>query len=457
MSSRNRPRPPTSGATRSHGSARAIALEAVRRVTERDGYSNIVIAALLSESRLERRDRAFTTELAYGTLRRLLTLDRAIDAVATRPIGRITPRALAALRLGAYQILYTDVPLHAAVSETVALAAPSERGFVNAVLRRIAAAPPTPPPPSPPPPTSAPTTPAGRLDEAVAARTGLSVWAVAELRRIVGDETEEAARALAERAPLCIRVNTCLVTLERVMDALREAGHEPLLAGADPDCLLVPGAAPATLPGFREGWFAVQDQASAFVVRALDPQPGEHIWDACAGPGGKAASIACSVGPDGLVVASDLYPRRAARVRREASRLGVHPLVLSQDATQPAIRGSFDRVLVDAPCSGIGAARRRPELLWRPRKEALSPLARLQVAIVSRSADLLRPGGRLVYAVCTFPRAETDAAADAIVRHRPDLRPVATPGPSGTVLRHRLWPHRDGSDGMFVAAFERDP
>jgi 16S rRNA (cytosine967-C5)-methyltransferase len=133
------------------------------------------------------------------------------------------------------------------------------------------------------------------------------------------------------------------------------------------------------------------------------------------------------------------------------ARLGVRAHVLAQDARTPAVRGPFDRVLVDAPCSGIGSARRRPELLWRPEREELSRLARLQVAIAAASAALLAPPS-----VCTFPRAETDAACDAIVRQRPDLRPVETDGPDGPALRHRLWPHRHGTDGMFVAAFERE-
>jgi 16S rRNA (cytosine967-C5)-methyltransferase len=142
-------------------------------------------------------------------------------------------------------------------------------------------------------------------------------------------------------------------------------------------------------------------------------------------------------------------------VRASASRLGVPVRILAQDAARPALRGPFDRILVDAPCSGLGSARRRPELLWRPRREDLSPLARRQVGIVTSIAELLRPGGRLVYAVCTFPRAETDAAVDAILRHRPDLRPAPIDGPDGPAERVRLWPNTQGSDGMFVAAFER--
>ena len=133
----------------------------------------------------------------------------------------------------------------------------------------------------------------------------------------------------------------------------------------------------------------------------------------------------------------------------------MHPLLLVQDATAPALAGGFDAVLVDAPCSGIGSARRRPELLWRVAKDDLSRMARTQVRIAEAAAGLLAPGGRLVYSVCTFPRAETDAACDAIVRHVPSLEPVDTEGPDGTAARHRLWPHRHGSDGMFVAAFRK--
>ncbi len=179
------------------------------------------------------------------------------------------------------------------------------------------------------------------------------------------------------------------------------------------------------------------------------------MLDACAAPGGKTSYVSMLVSDGGLAVGADIHPRRVGLVRSGAARLGVRSLVLAQDARRPAVRGPFDRILVDAPCSGLGSARRRPELLWRNRKDELSRLARTQVEITSSLTDLLRPGGRLVYSVCTFPRAETDAAADAIVRHRPDLEPTETDGPEGTQARIKLWPHRHGSDGMFVAVFTR--
>jgi 16S rRNA (cytosine967-C5)-methyltransferase len=334
------------------------------------------------------------------------------------------------------------IPPHAAVGETVGTLPARERGFVNAILRRIAERPPH--------------RSLGDGDEALSVRSGLAPWALAELRRLLPpDVVVGGALAFGERSPLSLRVNTCRTTVDEVLRSWRGAGFDPTPGEVHRECLVVPRGDPTTIPGWREGWFAVQDQASAFVVETLDPRPGERVLDACAAPGGKTAFVACRVGAGGSVVAGDRHADRAALIPEVLGRLGLRALVVAQDATRAATRGPFDRVLVDAPCSGLGAARRRPELLWRPRRDALSRLARLQVAIVAALADLLRPGGRLVYSVCTFPRAETDTACDAIVRHRADLVPIETPGPDGAGSRHRLWPHRHGTDGMFVAAFER--
>jgi 16S rRNA (cytosine967-C5)-methyltransferase len=356
----------------------------------------------------------------------------------------MSPGARAALRLGAYQLLFMRIPSHAAVSESVDLATPRERGFVNAILRRLAD--------DPPEPAS------GFGDDDVSARTGLAPWAVNELRLLLGnDEAEVAAEAFGERGLLCLRANNCRTSADALAHGLRASGHACQAARLHPDCLLLDGGDPARLRGFAQGWFAVQDQASAFVVAALDPQPGDNVFDACAAPGGKTAHLACLVGERGMVIAGDVRPERVALVRESADRLGVgdRVRVVSQDARRHSIDAMFDRVLVDAPCSGIGSARRRPELLWRPRRVELSPLARLQVEIASAASDRLRPGGRLVYSVCTFPRAETDAVCDALMRHRPELQPVSIIGPDGRSPRVRLWPHRHGSDGMFVAAFEK--
>ena len=421
--------------------ARSVALDVIRRVTDDGAYSNLALRRTLERARLSERDAAFASELSYGTLRRLVPLDHALAPLLDRPLETAPKPARAALRLGAYQLRFTRVPPHAAVSETVSLVDPRQRGFVNAVLRRLSAEPPR--------------EPEGSSADAIALRTGLSAWAVRELERLLGDDAETAAAALAERGPTTLRVNTCRASVEEVESAFANAGVRTERGRIHDGSLLVEAGAPARLPGFADGWFAVQDQASSFVVRVLAPRPGEHVLDVCAGPGGKTGHLSCLLGAPGRVVAADVSPARAGLVRETLDRLGLRALLVVQDGRRPALREGFDAVLVDAPCSGIGSARRRPELLWRAGRNELSGLARLQVGIATAAARLLRPGGRLLYSVCTFPRAETDAACDALLRRRPDLEPVALQGPDGDAERIRLWPHLHGCDAMFVAGFRR--
>ena len=242
-------------------SAREVALEVVRRVTDEGAYSNRVLPKALARSGLDERDRALATELAYGTIRHAPGLDDAIGARAARPVERMTPGARAALRLGAYQVLHTRIPAHAAVGETVGIVVPRERGFVNAILRRLAKEPPAPP--------------AGRDDRAISLRTGMAAWAVTELRTLLPpEEVEAAAAGFGERAPLTLRVNTCRSTVEEVLGSFREAGLEPRIGSVHPECILLRGGDPTSLPGWNEGRFAVQDQASAFVVETLAPEAG---------------------------------------------------------------------------------------------------------------------------------------------------------------------------------------
>ena len=422
---------------------RALALAVIRRVVEQGAYSNLALRTALERSTLPPADRALATELTYGTLRRAIPLDHELARLVDRPLPSARPSSLALLRLGAYQLRSTRVPAHAAVAETVALADPQERGFVNAVLRRMA--------------STDPPRVEGDDDEAVSLRTGLSSWAVRELRRRVGDRAEAAAAALAQRTPLTLRTNPCRTTVEDLARELGSAGISVRPGRLFEGSLLVdePTRSPSELPGYRDGWFTVQDEASTFVAAAVEAEPGDRVLDVCSGPGGKATYLACAVGEHGRLVAADVQATRVGLVGRTLARLGLTACLLVQDGRRPALAQGFDRILVDAPCSGIGSARRRPELLWRPQRSGLSALARLQVGIATASARLLRPGGRLVYAVCTFPRAETDAVCDALLRRAPFLRPAAVRGPDGSAERVRLWPHVHGTDAMFVAAFTR--
>lgn len=410
-------------------------------MTDEGAYSNLALRRTLERAALSERDAGFASELVYGTLRRLVPIDHALAPLLDRPLDTAPKPARAALRLGAYQLRYMRVPAHAAVAETVSLVDQRQRGFVNAVLRRLSEA--------------EPRGMAGVGAESIALRTGMSAWVVRELQRLLGEEAEAAAVAMAERAPMNLRVNTCRGSVQELERDLADAGVPSSRGGLHDGSLIVEAGPPSRLPGFAQGRFVVQDQASSLVVRALDPRPGERVADVCAAPGGKAAHLACLVGDDGAVVAADVSSSRLGLVRETLDRLGLPAALLVQDGRRPALREGFDAVLVDAPCSGIGSARRRPELLWRAAREELPGLARLQVGIATAAAGSLRPGGRLVYSVCTFPRAETDAVCDALLRRRPELEPLALEGPDGPAERIRLWPHRHGCDAMFIAGFRR--
>lgn len=428
--SRRRPRPPRG--------PRSLAIEAVRRVTDQGAYSNRVLPSLLERASLQSPDRSLATEMAYGTLRRLVSLDAALEPLLARPLRRAPASARAALRVGAYQLLHMSVPAHAAVSETVGATPPRERGFVNAVLRRLAAEGWEPP--------------GGSGPQAISLRTGVAPWAVQELEELLGEEAEAAAAGLAEPAGLTIRANPCRGSAEELDGRLRGAGLHAVRGALHPGSFRLPGGDPREIPGWDEGRFAVQDEASSWVVDVLEPGEGDRVLDCCAAPGGKAADAACRAG---TVVASDLSERRTGLVVRSAERLGVSVRALVQDARRPALRPGFDRVLVDAPCSGLGTARRRPELLWRPSADDPERLRDLQVGIASAAASLLRPGGTLVYSVCTFPRAETDAVVRAL-RSDAGLEPSPFRGPEGEeTAEARLWPHRHGTDAMYVARLVR--
>jgi 16S rRNA (cytosine967-C5)-methyltransferase len=204
------------------------------------------------------------------------------------------------------------------------------------------------------------------------------------------------------------------------------------------------------------GYYHPQALTSALATLSLAPQPDELVCDLCAAPGSKTSHMAQLMHNQGVIVANELARERLFMLEYNLKHLGIINVITTRYAGQNfPLRCKFARVLVDAPCSGIGAARRRPELLWRPSRQELSGLARLQAAILVGVADAVRPGGRLVYSVCTFPRAETDAVLRAFRSDRSDFEPCDLPGPDGLGPVHRVWPHRHGTDAMFYAGLRR--
>lgn len=421
--------------------ARGVARDVLVRV-EDGAYANLTLPEALRRTGLDSRDRAFATDLVYGTLRARRRVDALLAPQGRRPIADLDPPVRAALRLGAYQLLAGVAP-HAAVGETVAVTPPRARGYVNGVLRAVSAL-------GPPWPE-----PAGLAE-------GLSYpdWIVERLTTDLGADPARAALE-AQNAPprLTLRPNPTRVDPGALAEELTGGGATVTRGTVAPDAVAVRGGGdPAALPAVAEGRATPQDQASQAVVAQVGAQPGDRILDLAAAPGGKATGLAERVG-DGVVLAADLHPGRLRLVAAAAARLGlgaVHP-VLADGRSLPVPAERVDRALVDAPCSGLGVLRRRPEARWRvppPTPELLA----LQVDLTVAAAATVRVGGILVYSVCTLTAAETTGVADAVLAALGDtyrvLDPPAAPwvpwGPGALLL-----PQAADTDGMFLLALER--
>jgi 16S rRNA (cytosine967-C5)-methyltransferase len=427
-------------------SARLLALDALVRIDE-GAYAHIVVPTMLAQSGLHDRDRAFATDLVYGTVRAQRRLDDLLARVVKRSMRRLDPPVLAALRLGAYQLVH-GVPAHAAVGETVtALVArsPRARGFVNANLRALTRlGPPWPEPES----------------ESVA--LSYPAWLVERLRHELGVEPARAALvAMNEPAAVTLRPNPQRVTSDALEAELRAVGAEVERGALVPDALVVRGIGdPARLPAVRDGRATPQDQGSQAVVLALAPEPGERIADLAAAPGGKATAIGERVGNAGSVAALDVDAGRVRLLAAGAARLGLDHVaaVLGDGRAVPFRDHSFDRVLLDAPCSGIGVLRRRPDARWRLQEAAIPELAQLQQALLRAAAGLVRPGGVLVYSVCTLTTEETTGIDEWAAAHLPEFDALAAPG-APWMPRGRgalLLPHAAGTDGMYALVLRRE-
>jgi 16S rRNA (cytosine967-C5)-methyltransferase len=445
--------------------ARLLALRVLERV-ERDGaYADVLLRAQLGRSDLPAADRAFATELVHGTLRWRGRLDFLLAQVLDRDLGKLEPLVASALRLGAYQIALGGgrIPPQVAVDESVRCvrAAGAERatGLVNAVLRRLAAEHAT---------IALPDLerdPLGHLTHALS----LPAWLAGRWLELFGaQEAAALARASNEIPPLVVRGNRLRAPREALLAELRErfAEARPCRFARD-GIVLGRRGNPALDPAFLAGRITVQDEASQLVVALLDPRPGERVLDACAAPGGKATAIAERLAGEGEVLALDRNARRLDLVRREARRLGLENLrCAAREATRPLVdlasERPFDRALVDAPCSGLGALRRNPDTRWRVGPADPQRLAETQRAILRQAAAVLRPGGVLVYSTCTLLPEENEDVVSAFLAEATDFAragPEATPEKARPLVGSdgclRTFPHRHDADGFFAARLER--
>jgi 16S rRNA (cytosine967-C5)-methyltransferase len=400
--------------------ARGVAFEILWRV-ELGGYADRLLDAYLRRhSGLDRRERGLLTELVYGVPRLRGRLDFALASFCRQPLAKLEPKALLLLRLGAYQLLQLDrVPAHAAVGTTVALAhqvgMSRVAGLVNGVLRSLARE-----------REGIAWPPPERLKEYLQHVCSLPKWLVKELlSQFPNAESRALGEALAEPAPLTLRVNTLKTSRPALLDALRAAGHRARPCRFADEGVMIEQRGVEPLPGDVEGLYQVQDEASMLVAHLLGVAPGECLLDACAAPGGKTTHLAALADNRARITALDKHPQRVALIRQGAQRIGCEGIEARcwdlRQAPEFLAPNSFDAILLDAPCSGLGVLRRNPESRWSRRSRDVTELAQLQRTLLGRVAPLLRPGGRLLYSVCTFTRAETDAVVDDFLSARPDF------------------------------------
>lgn len=441
--------------------ARRTAYDVVVAVEVDNAYANLLMQRLLRERALSARDAAFATELGYGTLRWAGVLDQVIASGSNRPVDALDPQVRAVLRMGAYQLLHMRVPTHAAVHATVdlarAVAGEKVVRFVNAVLRRVGER----------DWTAwverlAPVDEVGRL----AFEHGHPRWIVEAFAAALGSDVDELRRALAEDRPVThLAARPGRISREELLD---QAPAGATAGPWSPYAVRLAGGDPASIAAVREGAAGVQDEGSQLVALALtrvalaDEHASSSRWlDVCAGPGGKASLLAGLLPEGGQLVAADRQPHRARLV---AGVLSGHAGVVTvvADGTRPGwpVAG-FDRVLVDAPCTGLGALRRRPEVRWRRSPDDVRPLVELQRALLGAAVDAVRPGGVVAYVTCSPHPAETREVVDHVLASRPDLTlldardALAGVTDLGAGPDVQLWPHRHGTDAMYLALLRR--
>ena len=435
---------------------RRAAYDVLLAVREKDAYANLVLPGLLRERGITGRDAALATELAYGALRGQGLYDAVLQACVDRPLAKVDPPVLDVLRLGAHQLLRTRIPPHAAVSATVDLArrvvSAGPVAFVNAVLRKVAAQ-----------DLAAWVAALAPRDDRLAALAlehSHPRWIASAFRDALGGDLWQTGAALAaDDARPEVHLVARRLPRERLV---AQSGGTP--GPWSPYAVRLSEGDPGALAAVQSGAAGVQDEGSQLVALALAAAPldgPDRTWvDLCAGPGGKAALLDVLAAERGAtLVALESQHHRTRLVRRS----GVRTAVTTDSRTPPLRPGTADRVLLDAPCSGLGALRRRPEARWRRMPGDLPGLTRLQGELLDAAARVLRPGGLLAYVTCSPHLAETVVPVGDALRRHPDLeqidaRPLLPGVPDlGDGPAVQLWPHLHGTDAMFLTVLRRRP
>lgn len=436
--------------------AREMALQVLQEVFSGGAYANLALSKYLKENNLPPVERRFATELVYGVVKASGTLDWMISHYVKRSLNQTDPLVVNILRLGLYQLRFLDkIPPSAAVNEAVNLARklahPGANGFVNAVLRSALREPEK---------IRYPNLTKDPVKH-IALKEYHPEWLVKKwISKIGMEETLALCRFNNTQPPLSLRTNTLRIVREELLDKMLQTEVEATLSTLAPEGILCRRLNGDPMLFLREGLCQAQDESSMLVSHVLSPQAGEFIIDACAAPGGKATHIAALMRNQGRVLACDIHEHKMNLINENSKRLGIDIVetsmrdstTLHQDFSEKA-----DRVLVDAPCSGLGVLRRRPDARWR-KDEGMRDLPDLQKSILMSAARCVKPGGILVYSTCTLEESENEAVVKELLESGIGFtlesagEHLPVPRPESLLT---FWPQRDNIDGFFIARLRR--
>ncbi|WP_308634481.1 16S rRNA (cytosine(967)-C(5))-methyltransferase RsmB [Paenibacillus silvisoli] len=449
--------------------AREVALDTLVKVAEAGAYSNLQLNRALQDAQLSRQDAGLATELVYGTIQHQRYLDDRLSVLVTKGFHKLTPWVLALLRMSAYQLLLLDrIPPHAAVNEAVVIAKRRGHagisGMVNGVLRNMERS------------LAELKQPIERAKpaERIAIQHSYPDWLVRRWISAYGEaETERICAAGNEPPHGSLRVNPLRLSRDKAVSMLREGGYDAAPSKLSHAAVVVSGGGNlAQSEGYQSGLWSLQDESSMLVAEVCAPSPGMSVLDCCAAPGGKTAHLAELMEDRGQVIANDVHPHKKQLIEEQAARLGLQAVrAVTGDALELAGRfepESFDLVLLDAPCSGFGVIRRKPEIKWTKSEADVHSIAGLQADMLQVAAKLVKPGGTLVYSTCTIEREENEAQVEKFLASHPSFALDADWSPSllqplkeshavgdGFKGMVQLLPQQFGSDGFFIARMKR--
>ncbi|HSJ38369.1 MAG TPA: 16S rRNA (cytosine(967)-C(5))-methyltransferase RsmB [Planococcus sp. (in: firmicutes)] len=437
-----------------HGNVRDAAFSILWAVENKQAYSNLLLHQTIESYGISAKNRGLLTEITYGTLQHQMTLDYYLEPFLK---GKVEPWVKTLLRMSLYQIVYLDrVPSHAVIHEAVEIAKRRGHGgvasLVNGVLRSVQRS-----------GVRSFNTIADPIEK-ISIETSHPAWMIKRWAEQFGlEKTREMALENNKIPSQTVRVNLVKATVEEAIEMLESEGLEAVRSKIIPECLVVTGGQPARTTTFEKGFITIQDESSMLPSYALQVKPGMKVLDMCAAPGGKSTHIAEKLENKGTLLSMDLHPHKVKLIRESADRLG-HSVIETEvgDGKKSVERfgkEQFDRILVDAPCSGLGVIKRKPDIKYTKKEEDFSRLQEIQIELLEQAAQLLKPDGILVYSTCTVDNTENRGTAERFLKEHPEMERIQVSLPEALGIKHtgfvQIFPQDFGSDGFFIAAFRK--